>query len=130
MEDVSPALTNATQRTDDKETDHDDHHLFAALAVVARLRGSSRRTRHVYQLAGLLRSGGRFASTIGVTPEGVTAYSVMADPTPQTLARLAADVVSGALRVPVTGTCPLEQVTEAFAAFGAGTLGKLAITCS
>jgi len=54
----------------------------------------------------------------------------MADPTPQTLARLAADAASGVLRVPVTATYPLEQVDGAFAAFGAGTLGKLAITCS
>jgi NADPH:quinone reductase-like Zn-dependent oxidoreductase len=82
------------------------------------------------QLAGLLRPGGRFASTLGATPEGVTAFAVMADPTPQTRARLAADAAAGVLRVPVTATYPLEQVGEAFAAFGAGTLGKVAITCS
>lgn len=82
------------------------------------------------QLARLLRPGGRFASTLGVTPDGVTAFSVRADPNPQTLATLAADVAGVALRVPVTATYPLERVHEAFAAFGAGTLGKLAITCS
>lgn len=82
------------------------------------------------QLAGLLRPGGRFASTLGVIPEDVTAFSVMADPTPQTLAQLAADAASGVLRVPVTTTFPLARVDEAFAAFGAGTLGKVAITCS
>ncbi|WP_410611156.1 zinc-binding dehydrogenase [Amycolatopsis sp. lyj-109] len=82
------------------------------------------------QLARLLRPGGRFASTLGVTPEGVTAFSVMADPNPQTLARLAADAASGTLRVPVTAAYPLDRVDEAFAAFGAGTLGKVAITCS
>ncbi|WP_410612549.1 NADP-dependent oxidoreductase [Amycolatopsis sp. lyj-109] len=80
------------------------------------------------QLARLLRPGGRFASTLGVTPEGVTAVSVLADPNPRTLAHLAAEAASGALRVPVTATYPLDRVGEAFAAFGAGTLGKVAIT--
>jgi NADPH:quinone reductase-like Zn-dependent oxidoreductase len=82
------------------------------------------------QLARLLRPGGRFASTLGVTPEGVIAVSVMADPNPQTLARLAAEAASGALRIPVTATYPLDRVGEAFAAFAAGTLGKVAITHS
>ncbi|WP_409474102.1 NADP-dependent oxidoreductase [Streptomyces sp. HC307] len=87
------------------------------------------------QLAGLLRPGGRIASTLGfgpdaVTGQDITAHSVMADPNPQTLDPLAADAASGALRVPVTATYPLEQAPEAFAAFGAGALGKLAITCS
>ncbi|MEU5263069.1 NADP-dependent oxidoreductase [Amycolatopsis sp. NPDC021455] len=82
------------------------------------------------QLARLLRPGGRFASTLGVTPEGVTAVSVMADPNPQTLTHLAAEAASGALRVPVTAAYPLDRVGDAFAAFGAGSLGKLAITHS
>ena len=81
------------------------------------------------QLAGLLRPGGRFASTLGFNPAGrITAFSsVMANATP---ARLAADAASGVLRIPVTVTYPLERVGEAFGAFGAGTLGKVAITCS
>ncbi|WNI21424.1 NADP-dependent oxidoreductase [Streptomyces sp. ITFR-16] len=87
------------------------------------------------QLAGLLRPGGRIASTLGFGPDAVegqnaTARSVMADATVQTLTALAADATSGALRVPVTATYPLEQAPDAFAAFGAGALGKLAITCS
>jgi NADPH:quinone reductase-like Zn-dependent oxidoreductase len=84
------------------------------------------------QLAGLLRRGGRFASTVGFNPDGrpMAFSSVMANATPQTLARLAADAASGVLRVPVTVTYRLEQVGEAFAAFGAGTLGKVAVTCS
>ncbi|MEU5274803.1 NADP-dependent oxidoreductase [Streptomyces asoensis] len=87
------------------------------------------------QLAGLLRAGGRIASTLGFGPDAVegrdvTAHSVMADANPQTLAVLAADAASGALRVPVTATCPLEQAPDAFAAFGAGALGKLAVTAS
>ncbi|XVQ15483.1 NADP-dependent oxidoreductase [Spirillospora sp. CA-255316] len=87
------------------------------------------------QLAGLLRSGGRIASTVGLTPDAVqgrnvTVHTVMADPNAQTLNALAEQAASGALRVPVTATYPLEQATDAFAAFGAGTLGKLAVTCS
>lgn len=85
------------------------------------------------QLAGLLRPGGRIASTLGFGPDAVdgrdvTACSVMADANPQTLAALAADAASGALRVPVTATYPLEQAPDAFAAFGIGALGKLAVT--
>lgn len=82
------------------------------------------------QLAGLLRADGRFASLLGVVPVNVTAFSVMADPTSQTLAQLARDVAAGALRVPVTATYSLARVDEAFAAFGAGMLGKVAIACS
>jgi NADPH:quinone reductase-like Zn-dependent oxidoreductase len=86
------------------------------------------------QLAGLLRKGGRIASTLGLTPdavpgEDVTVHTVMADPSARTLAALARKAASGALRVPVTAVYPLEQATEAFAAFSAGTLGKLAVTC-
>ncbi|MGW0810262.1 zinc-binding dehydrogenase [Nonomuraea sp. NPDC002799] len=87
------------------------------------------------ELAGLLREGGRLASTLGLTPDAVegldgTVHTIMADPNPQTLTVLAEQAASGALRVPVTATYPLEQAPEAFAAFGAGTLGKLTVTCS
>ncbi len=87
------------------------------------------------ELAGLLRKGGRLASPLGLTSDAVdnaevTVRPIMADPNPRTLAELAAQAASGALRVPVTATYSLEQVPEAFAAFGAGTLGKIAITCS
>ncbi|MGW2651453.1 NADP-dependent oxidoreductase [Streptomyces sp. NPDC001393] len=87
------------------------------------------------QLAGLLRPGGKIASTIGLTQDaveeqGVAVHTVWADPNAQTLAALAEQAVSGALRVPVTASYPLEQAPQAFAAFGAGALGKLAITCS
>ncbi|MFE7794786.1 NADP-dependent oxidoreductase [Streptomyces sp. NPDC057460] len=86
------------------------------------------------QLAGLLRPGGRIASTLGFGPDAVegqdvTAHAVMADANAQTLTALAAEAVSGALRVPVTATYPLEQVPEAFAVFGFGALGKLAVSC-
>ncbi|WP_220137788.1 zinc-binding dehydrogenase [Streptomyces himalayensis] len=87
------------------------------------------------QLAGLLRPGGRIASTLGLTKDAVegqdvTVHSIVADPNAQTLTALAEQVASGALRVPVTATYPLEQAPEAFAAFGAGSLGKIAIACS
>jgi NADPH:quinone reductase-like Zn-dependent oxidoreductase len=87
------------------------------------------------QLAALLRPGGRIASTLGFGPDAVqgqdvTAHAVMADASTQTLTALAADAASGALRVPVTATYPLEQAPKAFAAFGSGALGKLAVNCA
>ncbi|MFJ4835770.1 NADP-dependent oxidoreductase [Streptomyces sp. NPDC088747] len=87
------------------------------------------------QLAGLLKPGGRIASTVGLTQEAVTGgdvsvHGVMADANAQTLTTLGEKAASGALRVPVTATYPLEQAADAFAAFGAGTLGKIAVTCS
>jgi NADPH:quinone reductase-like Zn-dependent oxidoreductase len=87
------------------------------------------------ELAGLLRRGGRLASTLGLTPDAVpgvevTVHTIMADPNQQTLTELATQAAAGALRVPVTATYPLEQAGEAFAAFGAGTLGKIAVTCA
>ncbi|MGA5761452.1 NADP-dependent oxidoreductase [Nonomuraea bangladeshensis] len=85
------------------------------------------------QLAGLLRPGGRLASTLGLSADavdGVTVHAIMADTNARTLGSLAAQAASGALRVPVTATYPLEQAPKAFADFGAGALGKLAVTCS
>ncbi|MFJ3633320.1 NADP-dependent oxidoreductase [Streptomyces sp. NPDC090112] len=86
-------------------------------------------------LAGLLKPGGHIASTLGLTQDAVegrdvTVHSIMADANAQTLITLAEKAASGALRVPVTATFPLEQAADAFAAFGAGTLGKIAVTCS
>jgi NADPH:quinone reductase-like Zn-dependent oxidoreductase len=86
-------------------------------------------------LAGLLRPGGRLVSTAGFNPgavedQDVTVHVLRADPNAQTLNALAEGAASGALRVPVTAVYPLEQAPDAFAAFGAGTLGKLAISCS
>ncbi|WP_328875399.1 NADP-dependent oxidoreductase [Streptomyces sp. NBC_00287] len=87
------------------------------------------------QLVGLLREGGRIASTLGLTQEavgteGVTVHSITADPSTQTLDTLAGHAASEALRVPVTATYSLEQGPEAFDAFGAGTLGKITVTCA
>jgi NADPH:quinone reductase-like Zn-dependent oxidoreductase len=87
------------------------------------------------ELAGLLSKGGRIASTRGLTPDAVqvqdvTVHPIMADPNGLTLTALAEQATSGALRVPVTATYPLEQATEAFVAFGEGALGKIGVTCS
>jgi NADPH:quinone reductase-like Zn-dependent oxidoreductase len=56
-------------------------------------------------LAGLLAPGGKIASTLGFGPEQhPAAVSVMANPSAQTLDRLAADVAAGRIRVPITAT--------------------------
>ncbi|MEU6223741.1 NADP-dependent oxidoreductase [Streptomyces sp. NPDC047042] len=89
----------------------------------------------IAQLSGLLRAGGRIASTLGVTQEAVkdldvTVHTIMADPNASTLTALAEQAVSGDLRVPVTATYPLDRATEAFAAFSSGAPGKIAVACS
>jgi NADPH:quinone reductase-like Zn-dependent oxidoreductase len=87
------------------------------------------------QLAALLRPGGQLASARGLTQDDVkgqdvTVHSIMANPDARILTSLAEQVASGALRVPVTTTYPLEQAAEAFAAFGASTPGKIAVSYS
>jgi NADPH:quinone reductase-like Zn-dependent oxidoreductase len=79
-------------------------------------------------LPGLLAPEGRLASTMGFgADQHPAAVAIMASPDGATLDRLAADVASGALRVPVTRTFTLDEAPEALAAFAAGTLGKLAV---
>jgi NADPH:quinone reductase-like Zn-dependent oxidoreductase len=83
-------------------------------------------------VAGLLVQGGRLASTVHYTPtdaaeRDLKATMVMADPSPANLTRLAADVATGRLRVPLAGTYPLADITGAIADFTGGTVGKLAI---
>lgn len=51
----------------------------------------------------------------------------MADPHPETLARLAAKVVEGRLRAPLAKAYALEEAPVAINDFAAGTVGKLAI---
>jgi NADPH:quinone reductase-like Zn-dependent oxidoreductase len=51
----------------------------------------------------------------------------MASPDVATLSRLAADVASGALKVPVTRTFTLDEVLAAIEGFSGGTLGKHAV---
>jgi NADPH:quinone reductase-like Zn-dependent oxidoreductase len=85
------------------------------------------------KIADLVADGGRLASTIGLTVDALpdrnlTVVPVMAHPDVATLDRLAADAVSGELQVPITATYPLDDAPQAFAGFGSGALGKLAIT--
>ena len=58
---------------------------------------------------------------------GYHAVSVIADPQQGVLDRLAADVVAGRLRVPVTRTYALDDVPEALEDFRKGTVGKFAV---
>lgn len=84
-------------------------------------------------LAGLLRRGGRFASTLGVGPgqlddSKATVTAVNAVPDRALLDRLATAVTSGELTVPVTRTYQLHEVPQAFEDFNRpGTVGKLAV---
>src|SRR5262249_50983813 len=83
-------------------------------------------------LAGLLKSGGRFASVLGVGPEkvgrsDVTAKMIMTIPNPTWLSELASAAASGQLRVPIRKVYTLDQAGQALADFSAGTQGKLVI---
>jgi NADPH:quinone reductase-like Zn-dependent oxidoreductase len=84
-------------------------------------------------LANLLKAGGRLASTLGVSTDklkrkDVTATPIMTIPSPEILSELANAVATGELRVPITKTYGLDQVGQALKDFGAGALGKLAIS--
>lgn len=85
------------------------------------------------QLADLVASGGRFASTLGLGPDqmgdrGLQATAVVAMPTADVLDRLAAEVVAGRLRVPVQRTYKLEEVPQALSDYAKSSFGKSAIT--
>jgi NADPH:quinone reductase-like Zn-dependent oxidoreductase len=76
----------------------------------------------------LLAPQGRLASTRGFGAEQHSAATaIMASPDVATLSRLAADVASGALKVPVSRTFTLDEVPAAIDGFSGGTLGKLAV---
>ncbi|GGK37402.1 NADPH:quinone reductase [Pilimelia terevasa] len=80
-------------------------------------------------VAGLLAEKGRLASLLGFgADQHPAATFVMAHPAGDTLDQLAADLAAGRLTVPVSRTYPLAEVPAAFAAFTAGTHGKIAIT--
>jgi NADPH:quinone reductase-like Zn-dependent oxidoreductase len=82
-------------------------------------------------LGDLLAPGGTIASTLGFGPEQhPAAVFVMADPSAETLERLAADVAAGRIRVPVTAIYSLEQAPQALEDYAAGAVGKLAIRVS
>ena len=84
-------------------------------------------------LAALLAQGGRFGTLLSAAPEApagrtISVASVYATPHRGVLDGLAADVVSGRLRLPVQRTYALADVPTAMADFQAGTVGKLAIS--
>lgn len=84
-------------------------------------------------LVELLADGGRFASAIGFDPSQDPAFHgvatpIMATPTSETLDRLAAEVASGNLSVPIQKTYSLNDASVALDDFGKGTRGKLAVT--
>jgi NADPH:quinone reductase-like Zn-dependent oxidoreductase len=84
------------------------------------------------ELAELVAPGGRFASTVGVGPDqlgdlDVVATAVLAMPTREVLDHLAAEVASGALRVPVERVYKLEEVPHALKDFHKAGPGKSAI---
>jgi len=88
-------------------------------------------------VARLLTQGGRFASTVRFTPDepaerNIKTTIVMADPTPETLSRLAAEVAAGRLRIPIAKAYSLQETPQAIADFIGGiiggTIGKLSIT--
>jgi NADPH:quinone reductase-like Zn-dependent oxidoreductase len=84
------------------------------------------------ELTALARDGGAVASALAVpeAPEDrkLQTSMIWSNPTVDTLSMLAGQVAAGALSVPVSSVFDLEQAAEAFAAFGAGTVGKIALT--
>jgi NADPH:quinone reductase-like Zn-dependent oxidoreductase len=84
------------------------------------------------RLGGLLKPGGRFASTLGASPrrEGVETYAIRPRVSRQTLNKLANAVVDGNLVVPVTRTYKLAEATNALRDFRRGAMGKYAIDVS
>jgi NADPH:quinone reductase-like Zn-dependent oxidoreductase len=84
------------------------------------------------ELTALAGDGGAVASTLAA-PEAsedrkLQTAMIWSNPAAGTLSTLAGQVAAGALSVPVTSVYDLEQAAEAFAAFGAGTVGKIALT--
>jgi NADPH:quinone reductase-like Zn-dependent oxidoreductase len=80
------------------------------------------------ELAGLLTPSGKMGSTMGYgADQNPAATFVMANPSADTLGRLAADAAGGRIRVPVTVTYSLDDVSRAFEDFRSGTRGKICI---
>lgn len=84
------------------------------------------------QLGELLVPGGRLASTLIMSPEQLPLPNALVAPVfassdAATLDRLAAEVAAGRLQTSIQQTYALDQIGDAFAAFSAGTRGKLAV---
>jgi len=86
------------------------------------------------RMATLVRDGGRVATTLStadveaLAARGVRATNVRGMPTSENLSWLADQVAEGKLRIEIQGTYPLADVETAFAAFIAGTRGKLVLS--
>jgi NADPH:quinone reductase-like Zn-dependent oxidoreductase len=83
-------------------------------------------------LAPLVRAGGRLVSTLLGSPDQVdggeaTVVPIMATPTAATLDRLSAAVTTGDATIVVERSYAFDAVTDAFADFSKGTLGKLVV---
>ena len=77
----------------------------------------------------LLGPGGRLASPLGAAGEGADRFNLMAESAPANLERLAALLDSGALRVPLERSYPLEQAAAALETLSTThTQGKLGLT--
>jgi NADPH:quinone reductase-like Zn-dependent oxidoreductase len=84
-------------------------------------------------LLGVLRSGGRFVSTLIGSPDQLptgdyTVVAVFATPAPATLDRLASHLAQGETRLTIDTVYPLDQAIDAIAQFSAGTTGKIVVT--
>jgi NADPH:quinone reductase-like Zn-dependent oxidoreductase len=80
-------------------------------------------------LTGLLAEGGRLVSTLGFGPDQhPAAIAIMASPSTATLDRLAADVATGRVRIPISHTYQLDEAPAAFNDFRSGTVAKLGIS--
>lgn len=80
-----------------------------------------------------VKAGGRFVSTLimsadQVQADGVQVFPIYATPSEATLERLAKNQAEQHTTVTVQQVFDLHQTSDAFAAFGAGTLGKLVVT--
>ena len=80
-----------------------------------------------------VKQGGRLVSTLIMSPadvpaEGIEVVSIYANPSPETLERLAKNQADKHSTVTVQRTYSLEQTATAFEDFTAGTLGKLVVT--
>jgi NADPH:quinone reductase len=85
-------------------------------------------------LASIVRPGGHIATLLGaadideLTTRGLVGHNVGAVPTADKLNTLGELASSGALRVPIQASYPLDRVSEALAVFQQGTLGKLVVS--
>ena len=84
------------------------------------------------KVAAAAREGGTLVSTILFDPAQVPSNTVklapvMANPTPQLLTRIADAHVAGQTRTVIQRTFTLDQVSDAFAAFAGGTVGKIVL---